>query len=229
MKTYSLIEQLARHNMKIFRLEDAAKITRKPTAYTSKLLSNNDHVQRIERGVYCITGRERPDVYEIASSIVYPSYVSMFSAFQYYGLTEQGIVKHSVVTIKRHKKLSFEDYTIKFFAIHTSRFFGYKREGSVFIATPEKAIIDALYFNEPYYSYVQDVIDNAIKRKIIDIRKLKDYAVKMRVKSLFNKLGFLLEKNGISSEDLLKFRNKNIVKLSRNFSKIDKKWMVAYD
>ena len=93
---HEILAGLAAHNKRVFSINDAAKAMGKPKRYASKLLSANKEVERIERGKYYIKSGNI-DIYEIASQIVFPSYVSGFAALRYYSLVEQEVVKYTVV------------------------------------------------------------------------------------------------------------------------------------
>jgi predicted transcriptional regulator of viral defense system len=155
----------------------------KPKRYASKLLSANKEVERIERGKYYIKSGNI-DIYEIASQIVFPSYVSGFAALRYYSLVEQEIVKYTVVTIKRHKSLKVAGATIEFVTFPKSRFFGYNKNAGAYIATVEKAIVDSLYLRSPPYSYVSEALDNALRNGMLNANALRDFARKMGSKKV---------------------------------------------
>ena len=52
-----VLDELAMHGKKVFSINDAARIARKPKRYMSKLLSANSKVARIERGKYYLIGQ----------------------------------------------------------------------------------------------------------------------------------------------------------------------------
>ena len=79
-KVRDVLDELAEHNKSVFTLNDAARIMNKPKKYVSKLLAMSRKVARIERGKYFITTGKNIDFYEIASQIVFPSYISLFAA-----------------------------------------------------------------------------------------------------------------------------------------------------
>ena len=75
-----ILIELSGHK-KIFTIKDAAKIMNKPSKYASKLLSSNKYVKRVQRGKYYINNSNQIDFYEIASNIVYPSYISLITLY----------------------------------------------------------------------------------------------------------------------------------------------------
>ncbi|MBX8640400.1 MAG: hypothetical protein KIS29_08710 [Thermoplasmata archaeon] len=191
-KVRDVLDELAEHNKSVFTLNDAARIMNKPKKYVSKLLAMSRKVTRIERGKYFITTGKNIDFYEIASQIVFPSYISLFAAFEYYDVTDQVITTVSVVSLKRHRPVALYGHMIEFRSIQKKRFFGYKKTENTYIATIEKAIIDALYFNAPPMSYVQETFSEAVKRDIIDVDKLLEFSRRMNSSSLVRKVELLL-------------------------------------
>ncbi|MEM0202099.1 MAG: hypothetical protein QXR73_02890 [Candidatus Micrarchaeaceae archaeon] len=160
----------------VFTIEDAVKILRAERGYASLFLRRSvgkGTLGVVERGMYYIKGRANE--YEIASNVVRPSYVSMVSALAYYGLTTQSPIYVYVVSTKRHKPLrGIEGFDIIFKNIKEGMMFGYHKEanGSIFMADPEKAIVDILYFND-----VNDLDEDVLmKPPRIDVAKLLRYA-----------------------------------------------------
>ena len=194
-----ILNELSGHK-KIFTIKDAAKIMNKSSKYASKILSSNKYVKRIERGKYYINNGNQIDLYEIASNIVYPSYISLFSAFEYYSITNQIIKKYSVISIKRHRNIELEKNLIEFNFIKREKFFGYKRINNIYIATPEKAFIDSIYYKNPEFSYVEESFNRAMRSKLIDVKKLIEYAERMSSPALKNKVTLLI-KNYRSGQD----------------------------
>ncbi len=195
-KMQDILDDFASHGKRVFGINDVARIAGKPRSYVSKMLAANKKVKRIERGKYCLAGSSGADIYEIASQIVFPSYISMFAAFQFYSITEQSVLRYSVMTIKRHRPVAVGENAIEFITIGKERFFGYKKTGEIYIALVEKAIIDALYMGSPPISYIEDAFSEAMRRNMIDENRLVDFALKMRSKTVARKVSKLLKANG---------------------------------
>jgi predicted transcriptional regulator of viral defense system len=87
--------------------------------------------------------------YIIASQLIEPSYISLYSSLFYFGLVEQQPNKISVVNTKN--SFYFKKQNIYYHKIKPDLFFGYKTydlEGAyINIANVEKAVLDALYYN----------------------------------------------------------------------------------
>lgn len=194
-----ILDRLLESNVKVFTIHEASKLLGKPHKYTSLILSRSDKLRRVERGVYFIKGA---DIYEIASNIARPSYVSMFSAISYYGVTTQLPVRMSVMAVSRHRQVSAEGYRIEFTTLKRERFFGYARAGNAYIATLEKAFVDSLYLNAVSYSELKDALGEALEKGAIRTDLLKRYAGAMKSRALISRLGVLLDDLRIDSDDL---------------------------
>lgn len=187
-----ILEELEGHGKVVFTLNDAAKMMNKPKSYASKLLSSNRKVVRIERVKYFINTGNGIDLYEISSQIVFPSYVSLFAAFQYYSITDQIVTTFSVISLKRHRSITLGGNTIEFRSVQKEKFFGYSRVQNIYMASVEKAIVDSLYLNLPSFSYVKEAFSTAIRRKLINTEKLVEFASRMDSKIVTRKVNLLL-------------------------------------
>ncbi len=204
IKMQDVLDELASHNKAVFSINDIAMIVGKTRHYISKLLTNSKKVGKIENGKYYLKGCAMPDIYEIASQIVFPSYISMFAAFQFYSITEQSVIKYSVITIKRHKAIEVNGSAIEFITLGRGMFFGYKKVGNVYIATVEKAIIDSLYLGSPPLSYVEEAFSEALHKNIVNPSRLVDMTLRIKSRPVARRVYALLESNGIDASGLAK-------------------------
>jgi predicted transcriptional regulator of viral defense system len=198
MKSEDLLEMLQNARMAVFTSKDIERLTRKDITYTSLYISRlvaRHKLIKIEKGKYC---QFDTNAYEIASNIVFPSYISLFAAFSLYGLTTQGpIMIIDVMTTKRHRKINFGSYTLKFITIDRSRLFGFQRtQNEIMVALPEKAIVDAVYFSDPNEAYISEAVENGLKKKLLKVERLKDFAEKMRSRKTVAKINSLLAEMG---------------------------------
>ena len=222
MKAKDFTRIINENNLKVFTLNDAVKIIRKPSNYVSLFLSKIDSIKHLERGKYYIDGA---DPVEVASNVLHPSYISLAYALAYYKSITQIPVTIDVMSLRQHKQLKIEGLNVRFIKLGRSRFFGYRNDNGVFIADPEKAIIDSLFFKVDFF-YLSESLNNM--KDELDMNKIKQYAKAMDDKALINRLGFLLERNDVNADDLLRYRSKVYVRISANASLKDKKWRVLY-
>lgn len=201
MDFVSFAEQLSRFNLPVFSVNDVVKITRKPRSYCWLFLSRlvlRGKIMRVHRGKYCLKGAEP---FEVASNVVFPSYVSFLSALAFHKLTTQIPVEVQVVAARQKKAFEFGGMLITFTKLKKSAMFGFKREGNILVAEPEKAVIDGLYL--PEKMPITEAF-NAIKQKEMDVKKLEEYAERLGSVVVKKRLGFLLESAGY--ETMLKPR-----------------------
>jgi len=190
---------LDRH-MVVFGINDAIKVLNASRGYAKLFVLRcikKGIVGRVERGVYYLKGYANE--YAIASNIIKPSYVSLVSALAYYGLTTQIPRVVYVVSPKRHRVIrNVEGYDIIFKHAKKELMFGYHKElnGNIFIADPEKAIVDIYYFRD-----LNDLDEDALKSPPrISISKLIAYAKQSRNKYVVKKVAELLRMNGHGKE-----------------------------
>ena len=222
MKAKDLMRVLNDNNLKVFTVNDAVKIIRKPSNYVSLFLSGIDSIKHLERGKYYVEGT---DPVEVASNVIHPSYISLVYALAYYKSITQIPIEIDVMTLRQHRRLNIEGFNVRFIKLKRGRFFGYRNDEGVFIADPEKAILDCLMFNVDFF-YVLESFKNL--KNELDIAKLKRYAKTIGSGALINRLGFMLERDDISADDLLPYRSKTYVRLSANARIKDAKWKVLY-
>ena len=224
MKTIELLKIL--QDYPLFTENDLAKILDKSPEYIKTLLyrlRKQRLIYRIERGKYSIY----EDILVFASYIYMPSYISLWTALRYYNLTEQLPRTIFVMIPKSRKSLKFKNTSIEF--IKTKYFFGFRKERysnfDIFMAEPEKALIDSLLSKKVPF----DVIIKAIKTKQVNIKKLTNYAIEIKNKTLIKRLGFFLEENNLECEKLKKFIDNNYIILDfalRRKGKKNKKWRI---
>jgi len=177
-------------------------------------LTTKGWLESILRGRYLVVPRagvmgweEHP--FLVAAAIAtHDYYVSFWSALAYYGLTEQ---RPRVVYVAQSEGRSVE-HRFKHWRYHIvrmspKRFFG-RREGvirnhPVWLAEPEKALLDSLY-QERYGGGIIEIV-KALARAAerIDTIRLTDYAVQMDSAALCRRLGYLMEAVGLPDTERL--------------------------
>ena len=187
MNSIDLLRKLEK--LPLFTENDVSKITNNDKNYVKTLLHRlykKRLIKRIEKGKYTIY--EDPLIF--SSYLTTPSYLSLWTAFRYYNLTQQQPRDIFVISPVSKKTIRLKD--TKIFFLKTKHTFGYKKERyedfDIFMAEKEKAIIDSLLFKLP----IQDIYQ-AIEEEI-DIEKIVKLANKIKNSSLAKRLGYLLEK-----------------------------------
>jgi hypothetical protein len=85
-------------------------------------------------------------LFQIANLLQVPSYISLTTALSYYGMTTQ--VQRNFfesICIKRTKTFDRGGLTFRYIKISPILYGGFKKDNGVFIASPEKAILDSFY------------------------------------------------------------------------------------
>lgn len=99
---------------------------------------------RLSKGIYA-PYNAKIEVDKIANQIYYPSYLSFESALSYYGILSQIPYTLTFATQKKSKKIVLKDSQIEYTQLANRLFFGYELENGIYLATPEKALMDMIY------------------------------------------------------------------------------------
>jgi predicted transcriptional regulator of viral defense system len=106
---------------------------------------------RLKRNTYLLSERwqtaSREERFALANLGQAPSYISLLTALDYHEITTQ--VQRSLVesvAVKRTREISLPGSVFRYTKISRALHFGFIRKQAFFIATPEKAFLDALYF-----------------------------------------------------------------------------------
>lgn len=211
---YELIEKIRNSQVNVFSAQDVVKLLgwKKSKAYfTIHNLKNKGVIMSLINGRYTLSSVfQEHEPFSVASHVIWPSYISFWSALNFYKFTEQLPRTIFVATTKAKKEITFEEQRIKFVSLSKERFFGYREANEVTIAEKEKAIVDSLLL--PRYSGGINEIAKCLKNAWGELNKktLAAYSLRMRNKSLVKRLGYLIEK------EKLKIEKKLIEKLQRN-------------
>ena len=110
-------------------------------------------IYQLRRGIYSIAPpyqRIQAHPFLIANHLQNASYVSLQSALSFYGLIPEVVNITTSVSTGRPERLETPLGAYEFRHIKTELFFGYQMtklgEQNAFVATPEKALLDLIYF-----------------------------------------------------------------------------------
>jgi predicted transcriptional regulator of viral defense system len=107
-------------------------------------------VLRVKRNLYVLSERWRSASQEekfIVSNLTQvPSYISLLTALEYYGITTQ-VQRDFIesVGIRRSTEFTVGGSVLRYTKIDKKLYFGFSRKNGIFIAEPEKAFLDAFY------------------------------------------------------------------------------------
>jgi predicted transcriptional regulator of viral defense system len=142
---------------------------------------------RLRNGVYTLGDRDRQAELPpfLISNILYaPSYVSLESALEFYGLIPERSVQ--VTAISSRKTMRFKNHygLYLYQSIKPQGFFGFetiREEGMpVLVATPEKALLDKIYLDPQFRNDEGYFLENLRLQDYQDLnsRRLRHYSVR---------------------------------------------------
>lgn len=228
MDFFTLYRELEKYNLEIFTLNDAIKITGQKRAVVKSTLTRlvrQKKLIRLKNKYYSLKEIENKFLFQ---KLFKETYIGLHAALEYYGSTTQRFNNLDLVTKNVLKDQIIENTEITFHKVKNDFFFGYEKhrvsKTDVFISSIEKTIIDCTYFSSKVYLSEISSFINANKEKI-NIEKLTLYLQKIHSAVLNKRVGYLLEKNGISIGDIginNKYDRLNI-NLGENGTR-DRKW-----
>lgn len=128
----------------------ALGIARSSAIVTLNRYAGKGLVIRLKRGLYVLKTRWEnladEDKFKIANILQVPSYISFMTALCYWGVSTQiqrGYIESAVTKRTYEKKV--RDTVFDYTKIDRKLYFGFVKEKGVFIATKEKAFLDAMY------------------------------------------------------------------------------------
>ncbi len=148
MRIVDIIKIIKKSGVKIISLSDLRKlldIEKDNTSYriAEKLVADK-FLLRLKKGVY-LSAFNLPESFEIANAIYTPSYISLESALNYYGVLPQFPYSVTSVSPKKSKKLLIDEKEFEYVQISHKFYWDFRREGQTLIASPEKALLDMIY------------------------------------------------------------------------------------
>ncbi|MGD9081677.1 MAG: hypothetical protein PVG96_20195 [Desulfobacterales bacterium] len=123
----------------------------------------------VRREVWNTAGRD--EKFMIANLGQTPSYISLMTALDYYEITTQ--LQRDFfesIAVKRTKEIQIDDSLFRYSKITSALYFGFEKEKDFFIATPEKALLDAFYLIS-YGRYALDI--SAVDAEKLDGEEIK--------------------------------------------------------
>jgi len=138
---------------------------------------------QLKRGIYLLSEpyrKQQINELYLASILNRPSYISLEKALEYYDMIPEAVKVYTSVTTKRPCKFISEIGIFSYRHLKKSLFWGYSSKKvdkqTVFIALPEKALLDFFYLNGMKISldYLVELRLQNIER--IDLEKLLEFA-----------------------------------------------------
>ena len=206
MRFYEIKEKAK--NYPIFALEDIFKWF--PKAKRGTILNQLSFwakrglIENICRGVYKIVDGELKDPFILSNFIYSPSYISLESALNYYGIIPDIPFGITSVTLNKTKIFKTKKYGVFYYHhIKPDLFFGFRtilveKNYSYNIALPEKAIFDYFYLKAKKVESAEGFIEEmrlSLPKKF-NLKKLKKWSnlVSKKNKTFFQLIEILTKK-----------------------------------
>lgn len=144
-----VIKILHQKKVSLFDVTDAKKIfgiKKENTLYKLlQRLEKSEVIERVRKGKYLFLLKEVDD-FQLANFLVNPSYISLESALSFYGILPQFPYTITSVTPLKSRTIICQEKEYEFAHLESKYFFGFVKKEKFLIASPEKALLDELYF-----------------------------------------------------------------------------------
>ncbi len=106
----------------------------------------------------------------MANLLQVPSYISLTTALEYYGITTQ-IQRNYIecISIKRSLSKEINEVTFRYSKLSSKLYFAFIKKDGFYIAQPEKALLDSIYLTSlrRYSLDISALSLNQINRKVL--------------------------------------------------------------
>jgi len=135
------------NNKKIFSLNDLKVLTDENISSISVQLSRLSRSGLIKNPIkgWYTNPFNSPNSEELSMVIRVPSYLSLEYALSRHGILSQDVHTFTLITTKLPHTFQNDDDIFEYHQVKRPLFWGFKREGSIQIAEPEKALLDLIY------------------------------------------------------------------------------------
>ena len=187
METSSLeiIKILQKRNISVFSLTDFRRLFAVKNTQTlyKKIarLEKEGIIESLIKGKYLFTFNKNTTDYTIANYLYSPSYISLETALSYYGIITGFPHSTTSITVKKPRVFQYQGREFTYSQIVPTLYFGMEKDKNFLIASPEKALVDYIYFGnkglrgKDFEEMDFSVIDRkklALYAKMANIRKL---------------------------------------------------------
>lgn len=136
----------------LFRKQDAEKVTPHAGMFLSRAIKKG-LIHRINRGNYINSFLYGfPGVEEVGCFLKPPAYISCEWALNYHGISLQSPAVCTVITLStsvgKKRNIQYQGITVEFSRIAPSLFFGFTYQDRFYMTSPEKAILDTIYYRK---------------------------------------------------------------------------------
>lgn len=192
METYNNLAELTKKiydsGIVLFDIQTIRDISgiKKEASFFSVLnrLVNSGILEKIERKKYILKNSSVND-FLLANFAYAPSYVSLESALNFYGILSQFPYEISSITLKKPLNKNIKEKLFSYVHIQRDLFWGYEKKENYLIAMPEKALLDYLYlWSKGLKTLNMDELDFSGLKKSILKKFFKKYSQKKGAKNI---------------------------------------------
>lgn len=211
-----LIEELESRDMIFFRPRDVQRFLQISERASYNMLSrmkNKGLVKSVQSGIYVLRETfNSKDIYDLASNLVDASYLGLFSALHFHGMTDQVPQKIQVITTKRKRDLSIQGRKVNFVTVKENQFFGYRNYDGVVASSPEKTAVDSLRMPNKAGD-MSNVIE--LDYSDLDLDLVVSYVEKTENAAVAARTGYILDQKD------LEFPREKLKKLIKGYTSLD--------
>jgi len=184
-KLYFGYEEIAR----VFGISSSsAKVTASRYVRQGLLLRVKRNVY-VRREMWNVAGIE--DKFLLANLGQVPSYISLMTALEYYEITTQVLRDFfESIAVKRTKEIHLNGCFFRYTKVAGDLYYGFKKEKGFFIATPEKALLDAFYLMS-YGRYSLDISALDASKFVRSEVKRLSIGFPLKTRKMLKKYGYL--------------------------------------
>lgn len=231
-----LLDLLNRQQKGPFTPKEAIKILKISYSKAIRLLAywtERGWLTRIRKGLYITVplgsinpSERKEDPWIIAASIFEPCYIGGWSACEHWGLTEQIFKDVVVITANkiRKRELSIQGTPFILKAVQEKKIFGtkivWRQQTKVKVSDPSRTLVDIL--DDPSIGggirHIAEIINQYFEGEYRDTAKLLEYIKMLNNRTIYKRLGYLIEALNLNYPDLIEICQSN---LSKGYSVLD--------
>ncbi|HPC36872.1 MAG TPA: hypothetical protein P5268_09580 [Candidatus Marinimicrobia bacterium] len=164
---------------------------------------NQGKLIQLRRGKYLLPPQYQvlsANPFYISNYLYCPSYVSLYTALQYYGCIPEAVKVIQAVTTRQTASWETAIGRFQYFSIKPERFFGYTEikfgngeQQRALIADLEKALIDVCYFSPGEWNLNRWSELRLQHCELINLERLRDYSAQMKSIKIERSIDQLIE------------------------------------
>lgn len=149
LSTLKISQKLKQSNIRLLNYSNLSAITgctNQNTLYKlTQRLVEKDVIATLTAGHFLVVDSIVSE-FEIANFVYQPSYISLHSALSSYGILSQFVYSVTSITTRKTKTMVIAERDYSYSHVDQRLFWGYQKTDGALIASPEKALLDSLYF-----------------------------------------------------------------------------------